>query len=234
MSPSTERFTPEELARLHQIFHPTALPDGNRVAMYSDGSGRNELCLLDAATGDLTQVSAGDVPKDAIYPVTRNPGGQQVYFHRDEAGNEQNHIWTMNLDGDAETIVDIDGQRILQDVTNDGRFLHYCTDAREQLNLYRHDTVEEESTQLTEYAQIVFTAAVSPDGQRVAYVTNESENLENRDVYVARTDGSNPRTLEIRAEGFEADDADWGANSSSLSTRPTPPGREPLRSKPTR
>jgi dipeptidyl aminopeptidase/acylaminoacyl peptidase len=222
MSNATERFPLEELARLPEFYHPTASPDGDRVAMYYDGSGRNELCLLDPTSGELTQASDGNVPKDATYPIMWDPLGERVYFHHDEDGNEQNDIRAMELDGAAETVVDVDGQTILQDVTDDGRYLYYCTDAREQLNLYRHDTVEGESAQLTEYAQPVFSAAVSPDGERVAYVTNESENLENRDVYVADADGSNPRNLGIGEEGFEASVSDWSEGGELLVSDNTP------------
>ncbi|AFZ74244.1 hypothetical protein [Natronobacterium gregoryi] len=34
---------------------PTVAPDGNEVALYYDITGRNELRVLDAETGDLEQ-----------------------------------------------------------------------------------------------------------------------------------------------------------------------------------
>ena len=55
----------EALAALPEFYHPMVAPDGERVACYYDGSGRNELCVLDVESGELDRLSDGDVPKSA-------------------------------------------------------------------------------------------------------------------------------------------------------------------------
>jgi len=43
----------EELASLPTIAHPTASPDGDEVALYYDGTGRNELHVIDVCPPGL-------------------------------------------------------------------------------------------------------------------------------------------------------------------------------------
>jgi len=54
----------EELANLPTMHHPTVSPDGREVALYYDVTGRNELHVLDTETGEVTQWSDGEVPRN--------------------------------------------------------------------------------------------------------------------------------------------------------------------------
>jgi dipeptidyl aminopeptidase/acylaminoacyl peptidase len=229
----------EELASLPSVYHPRLDPAGERIACYYDGSGRNELCLLDPDTGELTQVSDGNVPRNARYPIEWDAEGEAVYFHRDEGGDEQNDICAFDVDeGSARPVVENDSQCILYDVAPDGRLL-YGSDAGAQMNLYEHDPASGESRQLTRYARPVFGGQYSPDGERVAYVTNERADLENRDTYVATVadlaerppggdgDGSSEddglaedegvtRRLDVSPEGYETFVSDWTPEGNAL------------------
>ena len=133
-----KRFTPEELARLPEFHHPRVGPDGERIAFYYDGTGRNELYVQDVETGDRRQVSDGEVPRAARWPIAWGADGEQVLFHLDDDGDEQNDIWTIDLDGDAEPVIETPGQAVLEDVADDGRLL-YGSDEGEQMNLYLFD-----------------------------------------------------------------------------------------------
>jgi dipeptidyl aminopeptidase/acylaminoacyl peptidase len=221
----------EELASLPSVYHLRVGPDGERIACYYDGSGRNELCLLDPESGDLTQVSDGEVPENAMFPIEWDPAGDAVYFHLDEGGDEQTDIYAFDLETrDTSPVVENDGQTFLQDVSDDGRKLLYATDADEQMNLYTHDRESGESRKLTAYDQPVFNGGFSPDGQRVAYVTNESDDLENRDTYVMDVpsgspangaagddgDGRDPRRLDVSADGYETHFSGWTPDGDAL------------------
>lgn len=226
----------EELASLPSLNHARVAPDGDRIACFYDGSGRNELCMLDPETGDLTQVSDGEVPREARYPIEWAPDGEAVYYHQDDDGDEQNDIHVFDLDtGETRVVVENDGQTVLQDVSPDGRYLLYATDAGEQMNLYEYDRERDRSLQLTTYARPVFGAMYDPTAERVAYVTNERDDLENRDVYVAdlprsdadeATDAATPiggtdidgtaRRLAINDEGYQASVTDWTPEGDAL------------------
>lgn len=200
----------EELASLPTFHHPTASPDGSEVALYYDASGRNELTLLDVDSGECRQVSDGEVPRDARWFIRWDADGKRVFFHLDNDGNEQNDIYAIDRDGVSESIIELDGQIVLADVADDGDSLLILSTAQGQMNLYRHDLTTSETIQLTDYDRAVMGGLLSSDSERIAYITNESDDFDNQDVYVADRDGSNARNLSIGETGAEAFVADWG------------------------
>ena len=206
----------EELASLPTLAHPTVSPDGDEVAMYYDVSGRNEVHVLDTESGELAQWSDGEVPRNARWFVAWDSDGDRVFFHLDDDGNEQNDIYALSRDGEAEPIVEMDGQCIVADVSEDGSTLLFASSRDGQMNLYRHDLETGETSKITEYERAVWGGILSPDGKQVAYSTNETDDFDNKDVYVANVDGSEPRDLEIGEVGAEAGPVDWGPDGERL------------------
>lgn len=206
----------EALASLPSFHHPTASPDGDEVALYYDVSGRNELHVLDVETGELEQISDGEVPKDARWYLMWGSDGDRVYFHDDEGGNEQNDVHAIDRDGKVEPVVELAGQTALFDVGEDGETILVGSNESGQMNLYRHDLATGETTQLTDYDRAVQGGFLSPDGDRIAYATNEADDFNNLDVYVADSDGSNVRNLDVGETGAEAWAVDWGPDGDRL------------------
>ncbi|NEU57086.1 prolyl oligopeptidase family serine peptidase [Halorussus sp. MSC15.2] len=206
----------KELASLPTFAHPTASPDGDRVALYYDETGRNELHVLDAETGDWATWSDGDVPRNARWWVRWAADGERVFYHKDEDGNEQNDVHAIDADGETEAVVEMAGQSVLNDVGADGETLLVGSAADGQMNLYVHDLPSGETRKITEYDRAVGEGLLSPDCDRVAYATNESDDYRNQDVYVSDVDGSDPRNLRIGAEGAEAHPVDWGPEGDRL------------------
>jgi len=213
---SQDESTLEALASLPTFYHPTASPDGERIAYYYDGTGRNELYVQDVATGDRTRVSDGNVPKDARYPFVWHPDGDRLFMHVDDDGDEQNDVHLITLDGETETVVENDGQSLLFDVGDGGTTLVYATTTSGQMNVHRYDADAEEASQLTDHDQPAWQARLSPDGDRIAYVANEREDLENQDVYVMAADGSEKRRLDVGDVGCEASVAGWHPDGDRL------------------
>ena len=206
----------EALASLPTLAHPTASPDGDEVAAYYDVTGRNELHVLDADSGERTQWSDGDVPRNARWFVNWSADGERVFFHVDEDGDEQNDLHAISRDGAVEPVVEMDGQVVLNDVGEDGRTLILGSSRDGQMNLYRHDLDTDETEKITEYDRATGGAVLSPDCERVAYTTNERDDYDNRDVYIADADGSNPRNLALGEVGAESAPADWGPDGQRL------------------
>ncbi|WP_435119017.1 S9 family peptidase [Halolamina sp. C58] len=213
-----KRFTPEELARLPEFHHPRVGPDGERVAFYYDGTGRNELYVQEIESGERRQISDGEVPRAARWPIAWDADGSRVFFHLDDAGDEQNDIWAIDLDGDAEPVIETPGQASLQDVADDGRLL-YASDEGEQMNLYLFDPATGESEQLTENDEPVRGGSFSPDGDRIAYTTNETEAMENRDAYVQELESGESRRLDIGETGSQTGAVDWHPDGERLLVR---------------
>jgi dipeptidyl aminopeptidase/acylaminoacyl peptidase len=213
---SAEQNVLEQLAGLPTMAHPTVSPDGDEIALYYDISGRNELHLLDPETGELSQWSDGQVPRNARWFVEWDADGDRVFFHMDDDGNEQNDIHAIDRDGNVESVVEMDGQVAINDVGDDGETILFGSSRDGQMNVYRHDLSAGETTKLTEYERAVRGAQLSPSGDRFAYGTNEADDYDNVDTYVADIDGSNQRNLEIGETGAEVRPADWHPDGDAL------------------
>ncbi|MFP4529818.1 MAG: S9 family peptidase [Halodesulfurarchaeum sp.] len=216
-TPATDQHsTLEDLASLPTIHHPTVSPEGDRVALYYDGSGRNELHVIDVDTGDRRKWSDGEVPRNARWHVEWAASGDRVFFHRDADGNEQNDLSAISPVGAVESVLEMDGQLVLGDVGERGRSLLVGSNRDGQLNAYRYDLETGTVLQVTNYDRAVHSMTLSPTEEQMAYVTNETETFENLDVYVAAADGSDARNLEIGKTGAEATVADWGPDGNRL------------------
>ncbi|WP_323174012.1 prolyl oligopeptidase family serine peptidase [Natrialba sp. PRR66] len=199
----------EALASLPTIAHPTLSPNGRGVAFYYDTTGRNELHVLDTETGELDRWSNGDVPRNARWFLRWDADGDRVFFHRDDGGDEQNDIYALSRDGTVESVVELDGQATLQDVSADGETLLVNTNTDGQMNVYRYDRPADEFSKLTDYERAVRNPLFSPSDDRIAYATNETDDFDNLDVYVANADGSEPRNLDLGEVGAESFPVAW-------------------------
>jgi len=205
----------EELATLPNVYHPTVSPDGSRVAYYYDGTGRNELYIQDVESGERERWSDGDVPRNARWYL-KWAGDDEVLFHMDEAGNEQNDVHVLTADDPAEPVVEMDGQTAVADVTDDGRRLLLGSSRDGQMNLWVHDRAAHETTKVTEYERAASSGAFSPDGERIAYSTNETDVYENTDAYVANADGSDPERLDVGDTGAETSPVEFSPDGERL------------------
>ena len=209
---------PETLASLPSFYSPSVSPDGDELAFFHDRSGRMELYTLSLPDGEWEQWSDGTVPRSLSGGLEWAADGERIYFHRDENGDEQNDIHAIDRDGETEAVVETDGQSYLASVDPEGEFLVYASNHAGQMNLHRFDLASGESTPLTEHEDRVqwYGAGLSPDGTQVAYATNESDDPENRDVFVVDIDGGDPRKLDIGETGATAGTGDWFPDGQRL------------------
>lgn len=203
-----------ELASLPTFYAPVANDSGDEVAVFYDGSGQMELYTLDVETGDQTQISDGNVPNDLKYPPRFGPEGDLLYFHADEGGDEQNDVLAMDRSGSVTPVVENDSQVILADISVDDRLL-YASDEGSQMNLYVRNP-DGETTQVTSYDLPVGAGIFDPNGERIAYGANESEDLNNTDTYVAAADGSDSRRLDVGVDGAETEPVGWHPDGDRL------------------
>ncbi len=216
MSSLEESDVLQELAELPTFHHPVVAPDQSRVALYYDITGRNEVHVLDLETNTLEQWSDGEVPRNARWFVSWDADGERVLFHLDEDGNEQNDIWWLDEAGNAAPLVQFDGQCVIADVTNDGAYLLFGSSRDGQMNVFRYAFETEEIKKLTDHDRAVYATTASPNGELIAYSTNETDDYDNRDVYVANIDGSNQRNLDIGEVGAEAIPNGWSPDGDRL------------------
>jgi Tol biopolymer transport system component len=213
MSRDTEGL-PKELASLPTLAQPIAAPTGEEVAFYYDSTGRNELHVLDVESGEINQWSDGDVPRDVTWPLKWATDCDRIFFHLDDEGNEQNDIHAISRDGAVEPVVEMEGQTTLQSVGHDGETLLFTSTRDGQRNVFRYR--DGDITKLTACDRAVSGAVLSPDCEQFAYKTNETEDFDNQDVYIANIDGSNTRNLELGEVGAESSPIDWGPDGDRL------------------
>lgn len=216
MAQGDTRPSVEALASLPEFHNPTIGPDGERVAFYYDGTGRNELYVLDVGIQETTRLSDGEVPRDATHPIAWSADGDGIYFHKDEDGEGGNDIHVYTLEGDHDIVLETEGQAYLEDVGSNGQYLLFTITEGSRKNLYRYELRTDDVDQLTSYERPVRHGTFDPDADRIAYTTNETRNPNNQDVYVAAVDGSNPRRLEVGESGSETKFGGWSPDGSAV------------------
>jgi len=213
-----ERVTDEALleavARLPTVSQPTPSPSGDAVAFVWDDTGRNELHRTDLDTGETTQLSDGELPRSTALPLLWSEDGERVYYHRDDAGDEQFDLCTADRDGRHETVVDAAGQNRL--LATDGDDLLFASTAGGQLNLHRYDADAGEQRQLTDRDRPIYGATPSPSGDRIAVTGVHPEDLDGHEAVLVDRDGGRERALDLGDASSESAAADWHPDGDRL------------------
>lgn len=204
----------ESLAELPTIAHPTVSSDGSKLAFYYDITGRNELHVYDFERGSTTQWSNGEVPRNARWFIDWDVTGEQVYFHLDDAGNEQNDIYSIDQSGSVDPVIELDGQTVLGDVGSERLLVGSTRDG--QMNAYRFERDQQTIEKITDFDRAVGSLELSPQEDQFAFSTNETDDYDNQDVYIGDIDGSNVKNLEIGDVGAEAGVSDWSPEGDRL------------------
>jgi len=216
----------ERFVTLPELGHPTASIEGDRVAFYANRTGQNEVYVCDLGTGEVSQWSDGGVPNHMQWPLAWAADGEAVYVHVDDTGDEANDVYALERDGTLRPIVETAGQTNLHDVGADGETLLVSSTHERQMNLYRADPDGGELSRLTDHASAVWEATLSPDGMRVAYATNGTDDAHNRAVYVVGIDGSGGRQLDLGVTGSETLPVDWDPAGDRLLVADDTPGTD--------
>ncbi len=191
----------EELARLPSVALPTVSWSGDKLALYWDQTGRFELYTLDLRTGEVRQLSRGEVPRAIRAGFAWDRSDRYIVFAKDFQGNEQHDLYRLDTATGRVTQLTSDPtcQEYPVEFSPDNTWLTVLTnrphpeapDRPGQLNLWKLRADGSEYVPLTRFAFPVWGGIWSPDGQWVALVTNEDlTNLKNRDGYVLRPDGT--------------------------------------------
>jgi dipeptidyl aminopeptidase/acylaminoacyl peptidase len=201
----------EELARLPTFAMVTPAHGGDKIAFYWDKTGRFELYLLDLRSRELTQLTDGQAPKGlrAGFVWTRDDAA--IVFAKDRDGDEQNKLYLLDREsGDVRQLTDEPKtQEYAGDVHPDNGRLAVMSNRGGQMNIYTLDLETRAWTQLTSFAAPAMAGKWSPDGQWLAFSTNEAADLNNSDGYLVRQDGGETKRVFSVKEGAKDSLGDW-------------------------
>jgi dipeptidyl aminopeptidase/acylaminoacyl peptidase len=202
----TGRLELEALLRLPVLYFPKLSWRRDRFAYYWDGSGRLELYDRSIDGDDVHQVSHGEVPRSLRWRPTWDRTDRWLVFNRDVGGNERFDLFRIAREtGEVHQLTERPADSYPIEFSPDNRWILTLSNmagkaGRAQLNLWRTPAEGGVPEQLTDYAAAVAfggpgTVSWSPDGRRIAYGANETDDLRNQDVYICGADGSDARQV---------------------------------------
>ena len=170
----------EALVSLPTLLAPQVSWQGDRVAFYWDRTGRNELYVQSLATGELRQVSHGEVPRSVKVGLVWDRAGEHVVFAKDEDGNERYDLYRIRVDsGEVSRLTRLGADLAPSEFSPDDRWLLFLTNAptpagRAQLNAWRVPREGGEASPITNFdAPVGMLGAVRyrPDGRSASRPT---------------------------------------------------------------
>jgi Tol biopolymer transport system component len=207
---------------------PAWSPDGRRIALASNRDGNYEIYVMNADGSGLRRLTRN--PRFDGGPVW-SPDGRKIAFGSDRDGNGE--IYVMNADGS--------GQRNLTGVpagdgdpawSSDGRRIvfvrSFASGRKGYADVYVMNADGSGQRRLARgkrsgvfpptgqwFSLTPVSPRWSPDGRRIAFVSNRNGNFE---IYVIKADGSDQRNL-TRKPGDDVSPA-WSPGRDSSTVRP--------------
>ena len=214
-----KRYTIEDLAKIPQIYLPTVSHSKDSIAFYWDKTGILELYTLNLRTKKIRQVSHGECPRAIRAGFVWLRDDENLVFAKDREGDENHNLIKINIEsGEVEQLTDTPKhQDYPGDTSPDGRYILMPSTRKGQLNLFRLDIEKKETVQLTNHKNPTFgEVAWNPENDWIAYGVNETENLQNLDVWLVRTDGNERRQIICIKVGSMEDVAEWSKDGKLL------------------
>ncbi len=195
-----------ELWSLPSLYHPVLSHKRDKIAFYWDKSGRIELYILDLKTRAVRQLSHGEPPRALRSFYIWSPDDRALVFARDEKGNENHDLY--RIDATTGTVTrltnDPKSEKHAIEFSPDGAWLSVNSNGRHpsepdkpgQMNAWRMRADGSDLAPLTKYPSPANGGRFSPDGAWLLFNTDEeAPGTRNRDGYVMRADGREPRRI---------------------------------------
>lgn len=172
-------------------FSPAISPDGTKIAFANKIDGNTDIFLMNSDGSDVKNLSNNSA-LDAS--PTFSPDGKEIFFQSNREGNfQRTHLFRMNLDGtNQRRITDKEGYEFSPSLSPDGKTLLFAGDREDgkshalDIFLLNLENTSEEKILAVRRLHDAFPT-FSPDGKRVAFVSQSDGNAE---IYLMNTDGS--------------------------------------------
>lgn len=220
----SKRISIEDLIALPVQFLGTPGRSSEKIAFVSNRTGKIELHLLDYKTGEFSQLTHGDA-----YPISPiglhkwAPDDSYIVFPKDPVpGNEKNNIFKITIsDGEVTQLTDTPEFRDdVGEVSPDGTYIVFTSDRSNGITqVFRMNPDGSEAIQLTEHERPVSfwsNPIVSPDSEWIVYGANESDDLQNVDIWIMKKDGSERKKLFGIRDGSKDLAVAWSNDGSMI------------------
>jgi len=223
MSSKKKKIEIEELVALPMQWLATPGRSSGNIAFLSNKTGNMEIHLVDLDTMEFSQLSNGEYPKTTLGLHKWAPDDSYILFNKDPIpGNEKNDIFSISVpDGKVVQLTNTpDSRDDLGEVSNDGKWIIFASDRSGGITqIFRMKSDGSGVKQLTNCSRPVFWwygFPISPDDEWIAYTANESENLQNLDVWLMRSDGSEKKKLVSVKDGSKEIVWNWSDDGTML------------------
>jgi TolB protein len=167
--------------------------DGNVVGRLTDKIARKEM-IARSYTGASVRREAHAFADDIVMAITQKKGiGQTKIAFKDEAPNGDGEIYVSDFDGHNPQAVTSDAAIVAQPAWVPGTLsLYYTSYKLGNPDIFFQDLSSGQRRVFAQYPGLNTSAAVSPDGTRVAMILSRSGNP---NVWVCNADGSGLKQL---------------------------------------
>ncbi|RLI39876.1 S9 family peptidase [Candidatus Bathyarchaeota archaeon] len=214
-----KKYTIDDLSKIPQIYLPTVSHSRDTVAFYWDKTGVLELYVLNMKTGEIKQVSHGECPRTlgARFVWTRDD--KNLVFAKDKDGDENYNLIKINIEsGKTEQLTYTpEYQDYAGDTSPNGKDLAIFSTRKGQLNLFRLNIENKQVIQLTDHVNPTEGGCSwNPKHDLIAYNVNETPNLQNMDIWLVKTDGSERKRIVSIKEGSQDIVVEWSKDGKLL------------------
>ena len=200
---------------------PSWSPDGKQIAFSSRRDGNFEIYVMDANGGNQRNLT--NHPNGDLAPAW-SPDGKRIAFVTTREEDDWNdEIYVMDADGGNQRNLtndphlymapawSPDGKRIVFVSQREGHFRSRFGVTNE---IYVMDADGKNEQRLTENRQNDWMPSWSPDGERIAFASDEKGELEGFEIYVMAADGANQRRL---TKNFHEDwEPSWSTDGTQI------------------
>jgi len=191
------------LTRAGDAVQPRFSPGGRRIAFWGlhEGSGQRDVWTIAAdATGEPERVPVTEDPTMDWNPVW-SPDGRSLYFASERGGTM--NLWRVAIDqasgrtrGEPEPVTTPSRTSGSVSFSRDGtQMMYVSSDRRSTIQRFGLDPlagrVSEPPRPVLQAARVVYTQAISPDGEWIAFTPLGGR----EDLFVVKSDGSGYRQL---------------------------------------
>ncbi|HEX2453446.1 MAG TPA: protein kinase [Vicinamibacterales bacterium] len=191
------------------LSEPSLSRDGHRVVFYRSMNGSPDIWVLDARRGVFSRFTSD--PADDVFPVW-SPDGSRIVFSSNRAGVHDLYQKSLIGDRSEELLLSTGQSKGATDWSLDGRFVLFNSqDPKRGLDIWAFSL--EQKDKIFPVVQTPFDerdAQFSPDGNWIAYESNESGRIE---VYVRPFPGPGEKWPISVNGGAEAR---WGRDGKEL------------------